>query len=31
MKVRKTQCVFGINEAVWQDGGGNRRKDGVEL
>lgn len=30
-EVRKTQCVFGINEAVWQDGGGNRQKDGVEL
>lgn len=30
-KVRKTQCVFGINEAVQQDGEGNRRQDGVEL
>ncbi len=30
-KVRKTQCVFGVNEAVRQDRGGNRRQDSVEL
>lgn len=30
-EVRKTQCVFGINETAQKDGGGNRRQYGVEL
>lgn len=30
-KVRKTQCVLGVNEAVLQGRGGNRSQDNVEL
>lgn len=30
-EVRKTLSVFGVNEAVRQDRGGNRRQDGIEL